>query len=176
MALPALGQKIPLSSDNKKAISLYQTGNNQARRFQYAQAEENFKAAIKKDSRFLEAYFALGTLYKRTKDYQRASNTYEQGIAVATTQKQLHRFYKVIGETYFATTQYKKARGYLTSYLEIIKPTDKRVLSDINLMIRHTLFAEKAIQQPVDFDPQPVSSAVNRFPVQTCALPISATC
>ncbi|MEL6559722.1 MAG: OmpA family protein [Bacteroidota bacterium] len=162
----AFAQRTPLSTENKKAISFYQAGLNNSRRFQYEEAVENFENAIRKDGSFIEAYFALGSVYKKAKDYSSAIRSFEQGIAATPTQDKVYKFYGLVGETYFAAKEYKKARGYLNAYLENNKQIKPDTESKYSLLLIHSKFAEEAIKNPVEFDPEIVSKSVNRFPVQ----------
>lgn len=162
----ATAQKAPLSTENKKALAFYQAGVNNSKRFQYPQAVENFENAIKKDSNFIEAYFALGSVLKRAKNYSGALRSFEQGISVVTSQDRIYKYYGLVGETYFAAREYKKASGYLNAYLENNNQIKPEVKSKIELLLKKSYFAEEAIKNPVEFNPELVSKAVNRFPVQ----------
>ncbi|MGB3465116.1 MAG: OmpA family protein, partial [Cyclobacteriaceae bacterium] len=90
---------------------------------------------------------------------------FEQGIAAVPSQDRIYRYYKLIGETYFATRQYKKASGYLLAFLDNnqVKPATKE---EVMLLLTKSNFAEEAIKNPVEFNPELVVKEVNRFPVQ----------
>ena len=161
-----LAQKAPLSTENKKALSFYQAGLSNSTRFQYEQAVENFENAIRKDGGFIEAYFALGSVFKKAKDYTSAIRSFEQGIAATPTQEIIYKYYGLVGETYFAAKEYRKATGYLSAYLEKNEQIKPDLINKYSLLLTNSKFAEEAIKNPVEFDPEIVSKAVNRFPVQ----------
>ncbi len=165
-AFNSFGQKAKLSSDNKKAINYYQAGVNNSRRYQFGQAIQNFESAIRKDRNFLEAYFALGSVYRRTKNYNKAITSFEQGISIAPSQDKIVKYYKLIGETYFESEDYKKSYGYLKAYLEENRNLDAKVKTTVSHLLKKATFAKEAIKKPVEFDPQLLKGGVNRFPVQ----------
>lgn len=155
-----------LSSTNKKALKSFEEARAHSKRFRFEEAIESLKSAIRRDPGFIEAYMFSASMYKRLGNNSQAIVSIEQGLVTNPGYPGLKKYYQLIGSTYFEVQDYKKAEGYLKAYLDAglpIKDPDKK---QIELMIRKAQFAKEAIKKPVEFDPQPLNSTVNSFPIQ----------
>ena len=74
--------KAQLSTTSKKAIEYYTQADNYRVRGQYEQAITLLNMAIAKDKDFVEAYYRLGLTYHSIKQYPKAMEAYEKGLAL----------------------------------------------------------------------------------------------
>ncbi len=155
-----------LSTTNKKAIKLYEDALNHAKRFRFGEAIDNLELAIRKDPSFIEAYMSLGSIQKKQGNYSAAVRSFEDAMVTEPGYPGLKRYYYLIGSTYFEMEEYKKSEGYLKAYLEAGLDLKQAVIDEVEQMIKNATFARYAIEDPVDFHPEPLSSVVNRFPIQ----------
>src|SRR5687768_537283 len=78
---PLIAQAV-LSTKNKKAIELYTEADNYRVRRQFTPAIKMLLEAIDKDKKFVEAYYRLGLVYMNMKDFNKALQYFDQGLAL----------------------------------------------------------------------------------------------
>ncbi len=100
---------------SRKAIKLYHQAEEAYKQENFDLSEELLKAAIVKEKNFLEAYVALGDIYKAKSDYVEAANNYKKVRAFDSRRYQYLDF-KIAGCLHKAY-RFKEAKKYISNYL-----------------------------------------------------------
>lgn len=163
-----MGQ-MKFSTENKKAIKLFQDGLRFYDNKMNKEAEEFFLKAIKADGKFIEPHILLGDTYFDMGRSQEAIAMYKKVIEIddgffTNTYFQLAQMEMSIGD-------YKSAIGHYNIYLGK-KRVNPRSKEKAELQLRNAEFGAQAVKQPVPFDPTNLGPNVNTpdyeyFPVLT---------
>lgn len=154
-----------LSTDNKKAIKLYDEATNFLRRAQFPEAIEPLEKAIDKDVNFLEAYLRLADIYSKLAKPEISRSYYIKATAISPNSQKVRNAYYIIGASYLREGTYEEAEKYLQSYLEYPNLEFEEKIEASRLLSKVT-FARGAMNNPVDFNPEPMSENLNQFQLQ----------
>ena len=151
-------QQEEVSSKNKKAIKLYQTGrayydarNNQL-------AEVNFLSAIEKDPNFIEAEVLLAFVYTEMLQYKKALEHYLRCIAI--NPKFYPDVYASAAAIQLKFGKYEDAQKNFESYLGFTEsPLMMKEMANDGL--RDCNFAIEALKYPVTFNPINLGPTIN---------------
>lgn len=67
---------------NKKAVALFNTAQGKAEEGKYTETIQLLKEAIEKDTRYLDAYLALASVYSDQKKYEECIDAYQKSFAI----------------------------------------------------------------------------------------------
>ena len=165
MIIPFFSQSALYSSNNKKAIKLYEkaivcfndidpiTGIPSL-----DETEKYLLKSLQKDSMFWEVYSLLSNVKVEGGDIKSAINYRKKMMKVSPSIPLVEYYY--LSSMQIATGEYKdclkNAQKYKQSPL-----ADKRYLPKIDRMIQNCLFAIEAIKHPVDFEPINLGENIN---------------
>ena len=154
-----------LSTKSKKASELYEKADYFYVRKDYRSVVDYLQKAIKKDNEFIEAYFRLGNSQYKLGDTLLALSNWEKAISIAGETPGHSYLYYYIGELYFETGAYQKSKAAFATYLTLNK-ADSRRKRNVEIRYKSAAFAVSAMEAPLEFNPQPVGGALNRFALQ----------
>ena len=154
--LPAQAQ-VRYSTQDKKAIKLYEAGVECMRMRKLACAESEFTKAAKADARFVEPRLMLAEIEEMKGNDLAAIERYREVLSIAP------RFHPVaqlhLADIEFRTGQYDAAERNYKAFLE--KELDTQRKARARLGLDNCAFARHALQQPVPFEPVNLGPGVN---------------
>ncbi|WP_240337079.1 OmpA family protein [Rufibacter psychrotolerans] len=163
-ALPTVAQKPAGGSANNKAQKAYEEGMRHVQARNFEKALEAFGEAVKRDTAFGEAYVQAAGLYRILQKQEEAYQFYQRGLPKLPVQPQLANDYFNFAELSFERGQYAQAAVFYQNFLKHGK--NARLAQHANKQLKNVEFAQKAMQQPVAFTPQPLGTTVNKFGLQ----------
>jgi OOP family OmpA-OmpF porin len=154
-----------LSTKNKKAIALYNEADNFRVRGEYKQALSLLSQSLEKDKNFSEAWFRVGIIYKKIREYSKAIEIFKQGLSVTPDAKKQKPFWLELAEVYLLEGQYENSLEYSSRYLasEIL---NKPKIEQASMWKRNAEFALKNRKIASQFQPHELSDTVNAFAMQ----------
>jgi OmpA-OmpF porin, OOP family len=157
-----------LSTKSKKAIELYTVADNYRVRGQYKEAIELLTDAIARDKQFAEAYFRLGQTYKSLKQYPKAIESFENGLAAMKDLKKQRAFWYELGESYFLAGQYENASVQLGRYVEgeVASMQNKTRIDNAKKMLDNIAFAKENKEKSHVLQQRALNDTVNCFSMQ----------
>lgn len=164
IALHAWAQ-MPLATKNKKAIELYTEADNYRVRSQFTQAIGLLNDAIKRDKNFVEAYYRLGIIYMTLKDFPKAVQNFETGVALTNDVRKQKIFWYDLGESYFSMGDYENAGKILSRFLEV-EVQNKVKIARARLLMNNVEFASENKSSASAYRLRPLSDTVNAFVMQ----------
>ena len=153
-----------LGTKNKRAADLYIESENYVIRRQYPQAISLLNQALNRDYQFAEAHLRLGTCYKAVEDNAGAIKHFTEVIKLKPEDSRYSMAYFVLAEISIKEGKYDEAIELLNQHQKIAPKGN--LLDEGVRMIQNAQFAKQAINNPVEFNPQPLSSKVNIFQLQ----------
>ncbi|WP_187146260.1 OmpA family protein [Candidatus Amoebophilus asiaticus] len=130
---------------------------------QYEKAIDLLKESIKKDKKFVEAYFELAIIYKNLEKFKQAEQLLDKA-KIYIPAKDVHLHYK-ISHLYYRIGAYKKAK---TAFQRI--PTEskkpKLLQAKIYILQQNLSLALEKIQRPLVFNPRKLPTPLNQFASQ----------
>ncbi|MGE0930486.1 OmpA family protein [Peijinzhouia sedimentorum] len=153
-----------LGTNNKRAASLYVESENYVIRRQYPQAISLLNQALNRDYQFAEAHLRLGTCYKAIEDNAGAIKHFTEVIKLKPQDPRYSMAYFVLAEINIKEGKYDEAIELLNQHQKIAPKGN--LLDEGARMLQNAQFAMQAINNPVEFNPEPLSSKVNVFQLQ----------
>jgi outer membrane protein OmpA-like peptidoglycan-associated protein/YHS domain-containing protein len=151
-----------LSTQNKKAIKLYQQADIAIHARDFDAGSKLLKEAIEKDTSFIEAYARLGSLYKSIGDHENAKPYIFKLVRMKPNAKEFVMFYQAAGEYYLKEGDYDNAQKYYQMVVSL-NPDKKMLLEDAKRNVEQCSIAIEIKKHPVSFKPVPLSDTINKF-------------
>ncbi|MBI2259080.1 MAG: PD40 domain-containing protein [Flavobacteriia bacterium] len=156
------------STSNKKAIALFEEGLESPRknidprtgRPDYESGIVLIKKAIEKDPTFWEAQVAVAELYEESGKIDEAISHYEKAI-------EINPQHSLSGSTYFYLAYLKYYKGAYSDCIQNLrtfmqyKSANQDFLLKAKEMLSSAEFAQKAMENPVQFNPVNVGPGIN---------------
>lgn len=147
-----------VSSDNKKAVKLYNEGKDYYDARENDLAEVKFLQALEKDPNFAEAALLLAYVYTEKANYDQAIVYYTKSIEAKFDL--FPEAHASLGALHLKKGNYEAAQKHFTNYF---------TFSDAPLMMKHLAndglrdceFAMEALKNPVPFEPKNLGEGVN---------------
>ncbi len=155
----------PLSTQNKKAIKLYDEGMSALRQRQVAQAVELFGKAIKLDSAFAEAYFSVANAYTLSGEKDKAKPYWEWATFHGKGRSDFSPAYVNLGDICYQNGDYSCAMSNYAYYLTM-RGIRQDLIPEIKMRLRNCEFAIKQMKNPVNIQPMKVPDSINVFQYQ----------
>jgi outer membrane protein OmpA-like peptidoglycan-associated protein/Tol biopolymer transport system component len=150
--------QIKYSISNRNAIKNYETASAQIDLNNFKEAIFSLNAAIKEESKFIEAYLLLADIHRSLADYLLAKEAYKKAFIISPTFAPERLFY--YAESELNTGEYEAALLHFKTYKNSGKAQfDKILLTD--KYINDCIFALEGIKKPVDFKPNNLGQSVN---------------
>lgn len=166
VASTALAQSVhTYTTKSKKAIKLYEESTNYFFRRQYGYALELLNKAVGKDRNFAEAHLRLSKIHTAMGDHSTSRAHLEKVVKSQFDNPSFTEAHLLLANQYFEQGYYTEAKKLINKILSFPK-TSKMIQADAQHLLRNIDFTEQAIQHPLPFHPQPVSSTVNQLPLQ----------
>lgn len=157
--------QLPLATKSKKAIELYTEADNFRVRGQFTQAIGLLNQALQKDKEFVEAWYRLGIIYMTLKDFPKAIEHFEKGLALTNDIRKQKIFWYDLGESYFTVGSYDKAEKMLGDFLKAETANRPRI-ERARLLMSNIQFARENQQNVSAYRQRPLSDTVNAFVMQ----------
>lgn len=158
----AQGRNTDYSTENKKAIKLFEQATTALNLREFEEAEDLFKQAIQKDEKFTDAYIVLSELYLEKNDLKSAKTQIEKAISIEPRKFMAAYFY--LGEININESDYESAIHNFTLY-EKSNPPISSMSGRATRSLRNCFFAQEALKNPVPFEPINFGPKINsKFP------------
>jgi OOP family OmpA-OmpF porin len=154
-----------LTTKSKKAIELYVQADNFRVRGQFEEAINLLRQALDKDDKFVEAYYRLGLTYANMKQYPKAIEIDEKGLALTKDLRLQKFFWYDLGELYLLTGSYEKAMKVLSAFVNNESQSKPRI-DRATMLFRSAEFALKNKNDTSAYHQRPLSDTVNCFVLQ----------
>lgn len=166
VASVTLGQGVhTYTTNSKKAIQLYEESTNYFVRRQYGYALELLNKALKKDKGFAEAHLRLSKIHELLGDKKQSQLHLQRVVKSQFDNPAFTEAHLLLAHQYFKQGQYPEARKLADKILSFPK-TSRLIQADARHLLKNIDFTEEAIQNPLPFQPKPVSPVVNQLPMQ----------
>ena len=146
------------SSKNKKAIKLYEEAISAYNYRNHDLSTTLLNEAIEKDELFIEAYLLLSQVLAEKGKNMEAIASLEKAVKI--NPRYFPNAYYMLGEMYLLEGIYTDAAKNFTIYLDHSGGSDESKIRS-RLGLDCCAFAERAIANPVDFDPINLGPGVN---------------
>ena len=146
-----------LSTRSKKAQELYMKAGNAYMENKYPEAVGLLEQALKKDAGFKEAYLLLADIYFSRKDYENELKVLTRAVELDSTFF-LSAYYN-LGVASFYLGDTENTIRWMKKYKE--KTLGQKSSLDADRWIASAEFAEKAVKDPVDFEPVNLGPDIN---------------
>lgn len=163
-AISSFAQQKTYTSDSKKAIAYYEESENFYIRRQYGQAVELLQKALDKDENFAEAHMRMMRIYSTTDDKDKIRYHAIQIIAHQSNNSKFAEAYYILANLSFDEGQYEEAEKYISQMLAM--DVNQRIRQEGERMQANISFARTAINNPLPFQPKPLSTTINKLPLQ----------
>ncbi len=146
------------TTNNKKAIKLYEEGKRYYDMRNNELAELSFIQALEKEPNFAEAELLLAYVYSEKPDYDKAIEHYQKSITIKSDL--FPEAHASLGLLLLNKGEYEKAQTNFINYLKftdsplMMKPFAEKGLKDCE-------FAIEALKHPVPFNPVNLGAGVN---------------
>ena len=140
-----------LSSSNKKAVKLYDTGLTKFELLQHDAAVADLKKAIQLDSKFIEAHILLGECYLEMKNSQQAKASFLRCVEI--NPDFFPTLYYTLAELEFDDARFEEANKFLEKYLSYSGQKPAMVMKSEKLL-QNSRFAAQAVKNPAPFNPE----------------------
>jgi outer membrane protein OmpA-like peptidoglycan-associated protein len=159
-----------LHTTSKKAIRYYEDSKELYRKGDLVKSAELLLKAIEIDDNFVEAHFALGNAFKLlSKDSPNAAEKYEyhyrKCLEISPRDRKLAAVYFEVAQLDFQKGDYKAAKEKSNVFLSLT-PVNSLQTVLARKIIANCEYAEKGMQNPVNFKPQEVSPIINAYKLQ----------
>ncbi len=147
-----------LNTGSRRARRVYEEAEQAYRLYDHEEAINRLDQAIRIDDAFIEAHLLKAEILYLDEVYEEAVKYYSRAIDLDASFFPPAKYYK--GRSLFHIAAYDEA----VSWLESFKRADgisETFLSKTEDALAHARFAEKAVQNPVPFDPQNPGPAIN---------------
>ncbi len=161
----ASAQPPGLSTKSNKAADLYNKAQKYVSERDLKKAVQALEEAVEKDPGFGEAYIRVAGIHKMNGNQPAAFAAYKKGLALLPFNPALAPEYTNFADMALATGDYALAKQYYKYFVQA-NPKNTRALAHAERQLKNTDFAVKAMQQPVDFNPQRMGLPLNQFQLQ----------
>ncbi len=147
-----------VKTTNDKAKSAFLDGKKQSEVGASAIALGYFEDAIKKDPKFIDAYFALADTYIDQNDFFKAERFFEAGLTLDSVFAPVAFFF--LAQTEWVLDKHTECAQHAASYLRT-NPKSLKYKGDAERLVASAKFAAHAMANPVPFNPKSVGAGVN---------------
>ncbi|WP_242919485.1 OmpA family protein [Pontibacter liquoris] len=158
-------QTSPLSTSSTKAERLYYKADEYVKARDFDRALATLAEATSKDPNFAEAYLKAANLHKMMGNKAATFQNLEKGLQLLPYSATLGNYYFELAELYFDQGKYQQAKERYADFLKA-KPRKPAAVAWAKQQMASADFAEKAMQQPIDFKPVALPQNINSFRLQ----------
>lgn len=149
------GQKY--STDDRKAIELFERALEYYNQGQLEIAKTVVFKTLERDKNFIEPYLLLSDIFHEQRKWQDEINSLKKVIEIKPDYD--NKIYFLLGKVEYKSGNYQDAVNHLNTYLE--KAQIHNDIIEAKKMLEKAEFAQYAIENPVPFNPIPLSTNVN---------------
>ncbi|WP_299757317.1 OmpA family protein [uncultured Pontibacter sp.] len=164
-ATTSLAQNQKLNTTSAKAERLYEKADSYVRARDFDRALQLLGEAIEKDPEFADAYLRAASLHKMTGNKAAAFENMEKGLKLLPFSKGQANNYFDLAELYFDKGNYQAASEWYETFLKTGANNTKQV-EWAQKQLKTAAFAQEAMQQPVQFNPEQLPGTLNKFGLQ----------
>jgi outer membrane protein OmpA-like peptidoglycan-associated protein len=147
------------SSDNKKAVSLYEDAIQNFQYRYFDKAEEALNDALKKDETFVEVYYLLAGVYIETNRPEKAVEILQTCVNICGDEH-IWAYYKLAYEQ-VDQGLFREAQANLKHLLSHSSALQKSQLEKVQKLKDKSFVAIKFMEHPVPFDPENLGENIN---------------
>jgi outer membrane protein OmpA-like peptidoglycan-associated protein/tetratricopeptide (TPR) repeat protein len=144
-----------ISGRSKK---LFERAKAQFRARQEKEALMTLEKVLDKSPRFVDAWLFYADLLLQRQAFARAEEAFEAAVELAPDYAPLA--YYLLGQAEMEQQKYAEAQPHLQRFLDSSKAKGQQA-EEARQLLRNATFAEQAVQNPVPFNPKPLSSNIN---------------
>jgi len=137
---------------------LYERAQEQFRTRQAEEAITTLEKVLEKSPRFVDAWLFYADLLLQRQAFARAEEAFEAAVELAPDYAPLA--YYLLGQAEMEQQKYAEAQPHLQRFLDSSKARGQQA-EEARQLLRNAIFAERAVQNPVPFDPKPLSDNIN---------------
>ncbi|MFQ3575951.1 MAG: OmpA family protein [Cytophagales bacterium] len=153
------------SSTNKKALAHYDKAQMFLSRKMFPEAIFELESAVKKDSKFYEAYVSLGSVLKMTRAYANAKEMLLKALELQPKNESNYSLYFAIGDICFKEADYEGAEKYMKGFMSFKNaPAPQKEYA--KKVIENCEFAKEQTTNPLKIETKPMPPPLNQFPLQ----------
>ncbi|WP_114782569.1 OmpA family protein [Botryobacter ruber] len=160
-----LAQTASLSTSSKRAEELYYKADTYVKARDFRKALEVLSDATEKDPDFGEAYLKSANLYKMMGEKEAAFQHLQKGLALVPFNPARANEYYTLAGFYFDRGNYQAAKEQYEHFLRA-NPRNQKLADLARKHIRTTDFALRAMENPVNFNPELLPAPLNQFGLQ----------
>lgn len=146
------------SIESKKAVKQYEEALALYDQRQYAASATALEKLTADEPKFIEAFYMLAQVYDDMREGEKTIAPLQKALAID------ERFYPegwlMLAESHFALGNYNEAEKAVSKYLPFPHAT-KELEKRAQVILASCIFAKKAIESPVAFEPKNLGSAIN---------------
>jgi OOP family OmpA-OmpF porin len=164
-----IAQTEKLSSTVPRAVLMYQRSLQLAKDREFEKAIVQMQDAIRRDPKFGEAYLRLAGYYTTLANKGKAYENYKKGISLLSFNPGLANDYITVADAAMDYGDYQLAEEQFNNFIKASTEAAPKFLKKVpyaEFQIKSCQFAQKAIQNPVNFEPKRMQSNINQFAMQ----------
>ena len=142
-----------------KAKRLFDRGVTYKKKGLTDKAIKDFTTALRTAPDFIDAHLQLASIYMGKKEWQKASVHLEKTIAIDAVYDPRAPYY--LGICHWELDQFEKAVVNFENFLASYTSNRGTIRDKASVYLKNSAFAAEAVKNPVPFDPQPLSKAIN---------------
>lgn len=146
------------SSQDAKAIKLYESGKDHYAQLRFSAAQEDLAKAIERDPRFIEPNLILYQVHMEQGQYIKATAALERAVAIDD------QFFPnalcFLGDLLVGQGRYQEAEGHLRRFIAL-DPLSEELTKQARRLLNNSVFAQQAMANPVPFEPVNMGKAIN---------------
>jgi len=153
------------STKSKKAIKYYESANHFIRMRKFNDAIAELNLAVNKDQDFVEAHLKLAFCYDVLKNLPAQQQHLEEVVRIMPGSKKYRNVYYSLARVYFNLGRYDDAEMMISVFLRT-GTVSQKYKKNVDWLMENIAFAKEKKLHPLDIDPIPMTSVINRFPLQ----------
>lgn len=144
--------------DSKKAIKQYEEAIALYDQRQYAAAVKILEEVTQNEPKFIEAFYMLAQVYDDLREGEKTIAPLEKALAI--NEKYYPEGWLMLAESHFALGNYTEAEKAVSKYMPFPHAT-KELEKRAQVILASCVFAKKAMESPVPFEPQNMGKEIN---------------
>lgn len=161
MCFAGYSQRV-LSSQNKKALKLYEKGQSKSKERDFESAISFFTSALKQDPSFSEAHMRIGSLYNAMGMEDSVYSNFVSYIRLTPTPNPtiLNR----MASMSFARGEYLRSEEYINNLFDLVP--EARSGKEMALLAKSLDFANSEVKKKINLEINPLPEQINKFSLQ----------
>ncbi len=143
---------------SKKSLAMYKRGLQYVKGNKFDKALKDFNKALKLQPTFIDAMIQKAAIFYMRENYAVAEQGFEKILDLDKNYNSKVYYTLAISER--RQKKYDEAIGHFKDYVATKKHSEK-LAAKAKIQIKNLVFIQKAVKNPVPFDPKPISPLIN---------------